>query len=100
MLLTKQVYLLTKKLPPQEQYGLCSQIRRSAVSIPSNIAEGHSRKTRKDFCQFLCISRGSIAELETQLILVEDIYKIASIELKELILEIRKMLSVLIVKMS
>lgn len=61
------VYNLTSKFPASEQFGLTSQMRRAAVSIPSNIAEGKHRGTRKDYRQFLLIAFGSIAELETQL---------------------------------
>lgn len=60
-----QVYQLTDEFPKSERYGLTSQMRRSAVSIASNIAEGHSRTTR-DFARFLLIARGSVSELETQ----------------------------------
>ena len=60
-----QVYQLTGEFPKSERYGLTSQMRRSAVSIASNIAEGHSRTTR-DFARFLLIARGSVSELETQ----------------------------------
>jgi len=58
---------MTTSFPKHEMFGLTSQIQRSAVSIPSNIAEGRSRGTRKDFCQFLHIALGSCAELETQI---------------------------------
>ena len=67
--LAAQVYSLTAKFPKEELYGLTSQIRRSAVSIPSNIAEGAARHSRKEFIQFLHIASGSVAELETQLLL-------------------------------
>ena len=60
------VYDLTDKLPKSEIYGLTSQMRRCAVSIPSNIAEGRRRGTKKDYCQFLIVAYGSGAELETQ----------------------------------
>lgn len=69
MELVEEVYKLTGDFPKEEMYGLTSQIRRSAVSIPSNIAEGSSRAGTKEFIQFLSIARGSAAELETQLIL-------------------------------
>jgi len=59
------VYKITASFPDEEKYGLRAQMRRVAVSIPSNIAEGHLRKTAKDFRQFLSIARGSCAELET-----------------------------------
>jgi four helix bundle protein len=66
--LAAQVYSLTARLSKEELYGLTSQIRRSAVSIPSNIAEGVTRHSRKEFIQFLHIASGSVAELETQLL--------------------------------
>lgn len=67
-------YALASKLPKEEQFALASQIRRSAVSIPSNIAEGAKRGSKKEFKQFLRIAAGSAAELETQLILARDLY--------------------------
>lgn len=73
MTLVKGVYLLTEKLPSDEKYGLTSQIRRCAVSIPSNIAEGAGRNNVKEFNQFLGIATGSSYELETQLILLVDL---------------------------
>lgn len=71
--LVKQVYTITKKFPDNERYGLVSQMRRSAISIPSNIAEGHLRGTKKEFRQFISIARGSCAELETQLTLAREL---------------------------
>jgi four helix bundle protein len=68
-----EVYRLTESLPSREMYGLTSQMRRAAISIPSNIAEGHSRGQTKDLIQFLAISRGSVSELETQLIIAEKL---------------------------
>ncbi len=67
----EEVYKLTDAIPKSELYGLTSQIRRSAVSVPSNIAEGAARNHNKEFVQFLYVSLGSIAELETQLLLAE-----------------------------
>ena len=64
-----QIYALTKTLPKEELYGLSDQLRRAAVSIPSNIAEGHQRGSDKELSHFLYIALGSSAELETQLIL-------------------------------
>ena len=61
------IYRITQKFPSEELYGMTSQMRRSAVSIPSNIAEGHSRHTRADFRKFISIAYGSGAELETQI---------------------------------
>ena len=70
--LTNLVYELTKKYPKEELFGLASQIRRCAVSIPSNIAEGCGRRTSNDTIQFLHIARGSLYELETQIYLSLD----------------------------
>ena len=67
--LAEAIYCQTRKFPKEEVYGLTSQIRRAAVSIPSNVAEGASRAGRKEFIQFLYIARGSAAEVETQLTL-------------------------------
>jgi four helix bundle protein len=67
--LTMQVYALTSEFPKHEIYGLSSQMRRAAVSIPSNLAEGSSRSSNKDFRQFVVIARGSNCELETQLMI-------------------------------
>lgn len=61
------IYRVTERFPKSEQYGLVSQMRRAAISVPSNIAEGTMRGTRKDYRQFVLIAGGSIAELETQL---------------------------------
>jgi len=73
MNLVKQVYIETKKFPKEEIYGITNQIRRAAVSIPSNIAEGNGRKNRKEYINFLSIANGSLMELETQLIISENI---------------------------
>ena len=67
--LVKKIYQLTQAFPDLEKFGLVSQMRRAAVSIPCNIAEGKARRTRKEFIQFLSHSEGSVAELETQVIL-------------------------------
>lgn len=72
MELCREVYTLTRKFPQEERYGLVSQINRSAISIPSNIAEGCSRRSEPEFKRFLEISLGSSFELETQLILSKD----------------------------
>lgn len=67
MHLVQEIYQLTQKFPKYELYGLASQMQKAAVSIPSNIAEGAARGSKKDFVRFLYIARGSLAELETQL---------------------------------
>lgn len=71
MELAEKIYSLTSKFPKEEIYGLTVQLRRSSVSVPSNIAEGAARNSHKEFIQFLYISMGSISELETQIILAE-----------------------------
>lgn len=67
MALVARIYNLTKEFPKSEAYGLSSQMRRSAISIPSNIAEGAARKSKAEFLQFLNIAQGSLSELDTQL---------------------------------
>jgi len=88
-------YDICNKLPQQESYGIISQIQRSAVSIPSNIAEGQQRNSPKEFKQFLGIARGSAAELETQLLLVAKVYSIDTSSCLRTLEEVQKMLSVL-----
>lgn len=73
MLLAEQVYKLTAYFPDNEKFGLVSQMRRAAVSVPSNIAEGHGRDSGIEFKRFLYIARGSLAELETQYVLARRI---------------------------
>src|SRR3989344_3291460 len=99
--LVECVYRLTEKFPKGELYGLTNQMRRSAVSIPSNIAEGSHRKTNKDFCQFLSIASGSAAELQTQVKIAGRLnFSVTSVseyeKIESLIVEIRKMLYKLI----
>ncbi len=93
--LVKNIYLLTKSFPKEELYGLTSQIRRSAVSILSNIAEGAGRNSKKDFNRFLDIANGSAFELETQIILSFDLGYITETEMNSIlnqIEEIQKMI--------
>jgi len=71
--LVKLIYKITSTFPKEEIYGLTSQMRRCAVSIPSNIAEGHARDSLKEYIQFLSIAVGSLAELQTQLILSREL---------------------------
>ncbi len=90
-------YALIKTLPKEENYALADQMRRAAVSVPSNIAEGHGRNTTKEYIQFLYIALGSASEIETQIILGSRLGYFQSIEnhLVE-INEIKKMLNALI----
>jgi four helix bundle protein len=93
------IYELTEKFPPEEKYGLASQIRRSAISIPSNIAEGRYRGTKRNFVQFLTIAYGSGAELETQIEIAKRIKKTKNLDYSRvdiLLEEVMKMLNVMI----
>lgn len=96
MLLSEKIYVFTRQLPKEETYGLVSQMRRAAISIPSNIAEGQARLNTGEFRQFLGIAKGSLAELETQLILCERL-QLVPLNNAELLLnaceEISKLLS-------
>jgi four helix bundle protein len=65
--LVTELYRLTERFPPTETYGLSAQIRRAAVSVPSNIAEGAARATKREFAYFLSVARGSLSEIDTQL---------------------------------
>ncbi len=82
--LVKLVYEFTNDMPSNEQFGLTLQVRRAAVSIPSNIAEGIGRNHTKDTIQFLFIARGSMFELETQLILCKEIYNLNNSQFEQL----------------
>jgi four helix bundle protein len=94
----KIIYRLTQNFPPEEKFGLVAQMRRSAVSIPSNVAEGQARHTTGEFIQFISHAEGSVAELDTQLILSVELGFCASsgsAPALELIDELRRMLNVL-----
>ena len=84
MALVKQVYQLTDKFPSSEVFGLTAQMRRAATSIPSNLAEGAARAGAKEFAQFLNIAKGSLSELETQILIAKDLgYAGGSVDLIE-----------------
>ncbi len=78
ILLVKSVYQKTASFPKEELYGLITQMRRAAVSVPSNIAEGYRRRHGKEFQQFLNVSLGSLGELETQIIIANDLNYLSS----------------------
>jgi len=82
---TKEVYLLTSQFPNNEKFGLSSQLQRASVSIASNIAEGSSRRSEADFARFLEISMGSAFEVETQLVIAEQLNYLSEKRLQELL---------------
>lgn len=82
--LASLTYALIEKFPKNEMYALSDQLKRSAVSVPSNIAEGQQRSSTREYIRFPCISRGSLAELETQLIISERLKYIHMQQLEEL----------------
>ena len=81
MALAKLIYKIANALPPSEQYGLSSQLKRSAVSIPSNIAEGTARQGTKEAIQFYMIARGSLSEMDTQIELCRELDLLSSSEI-------------------
>lgn len=98
MHLVEEVYQLTSRFPPDERFGLVAQLRRAAVSIPSNIAEGQARKSTREFVQFISLAEGSLAEVDTQLLLSERLGLCVDRDVDTLfsvIEEIRKMLMAL-----
>lgn len=99
--LVKEIYILVKYLPKEETYALSDQIRRSAVSIPSNIAEGSGRNGTKEYIQFLYIALGSLCELETQIIIAKEIGYINNIEkLEDNTTTIKKMINSMITSLK
>ncbi len=88
--LVEEIYKITKEFPSHELYGLVNQIRRSSISVPSNIAEGFMRHHNKEFKQFLFITLSSSAELETQLIISNKLNYLANQKLSELLEKIEK----------
>jgi four helix bundle protein len=91
--LVRRLYILCNQLPRSEQYGLISQMQRSSVSIPSNIAEGYERKSTTEYLRFLSIAQASTAELETQIIITKLVHNISDSQLESLIFEVQMMLS-------
>ena len=103
MNLAVKIYELTKHMPKEELYGLTAQMRRAAVSIPSNIAEGQQRASTKEFLRFLSIARGSNAELQTQLVLACKLGYFQSEQIREtmnLTREISKMINALMISLN
>ena len=103
IVIAKEIYLLTKQLPADEKFGLVSQMRRAAVSVPSNIAEGQARHTTGEFIQFISHAEGSVAELDTQLTLCQDLGLLTQKEstaAANLLEELRRMLNGLRRKLS
>ena len=101
MKLVSEIYKLTRLLPKEEIYGITNQMRRAAVSIPSNIAEGYERESKKDYTKFLYIAKSSRAELETQIyICIQENYFTDedAVTAFNLCLEIKRMLSTMIDK--
>ena len=99
--LVERIYKVTGKLPTAEQWGLTSQMRRAAISIPSNIAEGYGRQATGEYRHHLLIGRGSLLELETQVLLCQRLGYLATLEIDSLLDEIQqvsKMIASLISK--
>jgi four helix bundle protein len=93
------IYQMTTKYPSEEKYGLSSQLKRAAVSVPSNIAEGYGRKSIREYIQFLYVAYGSICEIETQLLLTKDLKYIGEkfySEIRLQLSEVERMLKALI----
>ena len=99
----KDIYKILKRLPIEERFALADQIRRSSISVPSNIAEGQRRGSDKEFLHFLSISRGSLAELYTQMILCIDLEYVSELEMTPILNELEeidKMLNGLMLSIS
>lgn len=99
--LVKIIYDFTNLLPSSEKYGLASQLQRAAVSVPSNIAEGYKRNNLQEYIQFCSIAEGSLAELETQIIIADKIFpNVPTDEILVNIEEVQKMLFSLTLKLK
>ncbi len=97
--LCMRVYTLTKQFPAEEKFGMVSQLRRASVSIPSNISEGYNKDTTRDYVRFLSMALGSLAEIETQMMLCKDLRMCQAPECEdvlEAIAEVDRMLRALI----
>ncbi|MDI1317202.1 four helix bundle protein [Flavobacterium sp.] len=94
-LFCSQIYTITSKFPSDEKFGLTNQLRRASVSIPSNIAEGSSRNSNKDFARFLEIAVGSAYEIETQLLIALDLGFIKNDELEKSIIELNEIIKMI-----
>jgi len=103
MELAEEVYMLVRLFPKEELYALSAQLKRACISIPSNIAEGYSRNTTKDYIRFLYIARGSLSETQTQLLLCKRLNLVTDNQVSialNLSNEIGKMLNVIIYKLT
>jgi len=95
MELVTEIYRITQDFPKEELFGLTSQLRRAAVSIPSNIAEGKGRLSKGEFRQFLGHARGSLAELETQILIAQNLHYLSEAEANKLLVMVEEMGKVL-----
>jgi four helix bundle protein len=101
--LMRAAYVVATQLPPEERYGLASQLRRAAASVPANIAEGHSRRHRREFVQFLHIARASLKELESHLLGCEAVGYVTRHDVSQAIdlsAEVSRMLATMLRKLS
>jgi four helix bundle protein len=88
MKMVEMVYLTARKFPREEVYGLTAQLKRAAISVPANIAEGNARASRKDYAHFLSIARGSLTEAETLLLLAKQLRYVVAEEIEPVMTQI------------